>query len=54
MATSVRIAAWNANGLANHVQEIILFLNINTIDILIISESHVTDRTVVKIPNCNI
>jgi hypothetical protein len=33
MGTSIRIAAWNANGLANHVQEIILFLNINSIDI---------------------
>jgi exonuclease III len=54
MATSVRIASWNADGLANHVQEIILFLNINSIFILLISESHTTDRTVVKIPNYNI
>ena len=50
MATSLRIAAWNANGLLNHVQEITLFLNINKIDILLISESHSTERTVIKIP----
>ena len=51
MATSVRIAAWNANGLKNHVQEIILFLYLNKIDILLISESHITDYTTIKIPN---
>lgn len=50
MATSLRIAAWNANGLSNHVQEITLFLKINKIDILLVSESHATERTVIKIP----
>jgi hypothetical protein len=52
-ASSVRIAVWNANGLVRHVQKIILFLNINQIDILLISESHATDLTVLKIPNSN-
>lgn len=50
MSKSLRIAAWNANGLINHTQEIILFLEMNKIDILLISESHATVRTVVKIP----
>lgn len=50
MAKSLRIATWNANGLTNHVQEVILFLKHNKIDILLISESHATERTVVKIP----
>lgn len=50
MLTSLRIAAWNSNGLQNHVQEITIFLKVNKIDILLISESHSTDRTVIKIP----
>jgi exonuclease III len=51
MATSLRISAWNANGLKHHVQETILFLNINKIDILLVSESHTTEHTFVKIPH---
>jgi hypothetical protein len=51
MIHTLRIATWNANGLTNHTQEISLFLNINKIDILLISESHATNRTVIKIPN---
>lgn len=54
MAKSLRIAAWNANGLSNHIQEIILFLEMNKIDILLISESHATERTLIKIPHYNI
>jgi hypothetical protein len=47
---SLRISAWNANGITNHIQEIILYLTTNKIDILLISETHATDRTYVKIP----
>lgn len=50
MATSLRIAAWNANGLNKHVQEVTLFLKLNKIDILLISESHSTERTMIRIP----
>jgi hypothetical protein len=49
MVTSLRISVWNANDLNHHVQEIILFLNINKIDILLVSESHRTEHTFVKI-----
>jgi exonuclease III len=48
--SSLRTSAWNTNGLTNHIQEIILYLNINKIDILLISETHGTDRTYAKIP----
>jgi exonuclease III len=48
--SSLRISAWNANGLTNHIQELILYLNINKIDILLISETQATDPTYVKIP----
>uniref|UniRef100_A0A1Y1KFT3 Reverse transcriptase domain-containing protein n=1 Tax=Photinus pyralis TaxID=7054 RepID=A0A1Y1KFT3_PHOPY len=54
MASIVRIATWNANGLLNHKQELISFLNINKIDIILISETHFTDKTVLRIPNYTI
>ena len=50
MTKSLRIATWNSNGLHNHVQEISLFLTTNKTDILLISESHSTEQTVINIP----
>jgi exonuclease III len=50
MAKSLRIAAWNSNGLHNHVQEISLFLTTNKADILLISDSHSTEQTVINTP----
>jgi hypothetical protein len=35
----------------HHVQEIILFLNINKMDSFLVSESHTTEDTFVKIPH---
>ena len=40
MAKFLRIALWNANGHAQHKEEIQLFLQHNIIDILLISETH--------------
>jgi exonuclease III len=51
MDSSLRIALWNANGLANHILELQNFLNIHKIDIALISETHFTTRTVFKVPN---
>jgi exonuclease III len=45
---SLRIAEWKANGLANHKLERIQFLHDNKIDVLLASETHFTDRTVIK------
>ena len=50
MAKLLRIATWNSNGLHNHIQEISLFLTTNKIDILLISDSHSTEQTVINIP----
>lgn len=47
----LRIATWNANGLLNHKQEVITFININKIDILLVSETHFTDLSYFSIPN---
>lgn len=46
----LRIALWNSNGLLNHLNELELFINGNKIDILLVTETHGTDRTYVKIP----
>lgn len=47
----LRIAQWNANGLLKHRDEIILFLKQNFIDIMLISETHFTEKSYFKIPN---
>jgi hypothetical protein len=54
MATSLKILAWLANDLKHHIQQIILLLNTNKIDILLVSESHTTEHTFVKIPHYTI
>jgi hypothetical protein len=54
MVTSLRISAWNANGLEHNVQEITLFLNINRIGTLLVSESHTTEHPFVKVPHYTI
>lgn len=45
----LRIAIWNANGLSNHKDEIQVFLKSNNIDIILISETHFTNRSFFKI-----
>ena len=46
MTTPLRIVLWNANGLSNHKLELQTFLDMNKIDIALISETHFTSRTV--------
>jgi exonuclease III len=41
----------NANGLIRHKEELILFLKEQHIDILLISETHFTAESYIKIPN---
>jgi len=54
MAKFLRITLWNADGLAKHKDKIQLFLQQNTIDILLISETHFTKKSYFKIPHYNI
>ena len=54
MAHKLKIAIWNANGLCQHAQEINLFLQTFHLDILLVSETHFTERSHMKIPNYNI
>jgi len=51
MAKPLRISVWNANGLCKHAQELPHFLQLFDIDILLISETHFTDRSYIKVPN---
>jgi len=50
MIQNLQIAVWNANGLIQHYQELKTFLNINNIDIMLISETHFTNKSYFKIP----
>jgi len=53
MAKFLRIVLWNANGLAQHKEEIQLFLQQKKIDILLISETHFTKKSYFKMPHYN-
>src|SRR5204863_1996005 len=45
------IAVWNSNGLLNHYQEIKTVLVHQRIDIMLISETHFTNRRFIRIPD---
>lgn len=47
----LRFGLWNANGLVNHKQELQAFIIHNKIDVMLISETHFSDRSYFKIPN---
>jgi exonuclease III len=53
MAKFIKIALRNANGPAQHKDEVKTFLDHNAIDILLVSETHFTDRYSFKIPHYN-
>ncbi|PNF38076.1 hypothetical protein B7P43_G18153 [Cryptotermes secundus] len=51
---SIRFALWNANGLLKHKLELENFLNLHKIDVALISETHFTTRTMLKIQSYKI
>lgn len=51
MASSLRITTWNANEAFQRKSEIELFLTIEHIDILLLSETNLTEKSVFHIPN---
>jgi exonuclease III len=53
MTKFVKVALWNANGLLHHKDEIKIFLDHNAVDILLVSETHFTERSYFKIPHYN-
>ena len=48
---SFKIAVWNANGLSQHSTEVTQFLLDNQIDILLVSETHFTNKSFLRIKN---
>lgn len=54
MAWSYSLALWNANGLLNHRLELEQFLHTNKIDILLVSETHFTNRSYLTYKDYNI
>jgi len=50
MTKSLRIALWNANGIQTKTREVVVFLNMNNTDILLVSETHFTNRSYLRIP----
>lgn len=50
----INLAIWNANGLSRHELELKTFLINNSIDVMLISETHATDKTYVNFPNFDI
>ena len=53
MATQLKIVLWNANGLAQHVEEVKNYIQNQKSDMLI-SETHFTKESYFKIPNYTI
>ena len=54
MEKELNIVIWNANGLALRRQELTLFLINKNVDIMLISETHFTDKSYLNIRNYNI
>ena len=53
MINRLRIVLWTANGLARHANEIRTYLRLQEIDIMLISETHFTKKSSVRIPHCS-
>lgn len=51
---SLRIATWNINGLAPNIHELESIITTNKLDVVLISESHATERNSYKIQGFNV
>lgn len=50
----LKIILWNSNGLSQHILELRSFLQQNSVDVLLVSETHFTQKSFVNIPNYSI
>jgi exonuclease III len=46
MAKLIQLTLWNANGLTQHTEEMKTFISIHNIDVMLISETHFTDKAI--------
>jgi hypothetical protein len=51
MANFLRLASWNANGLNQHALEVKTFISLHNIDIMLILETHFTEKRYLKLLN---
>ena len=54
MATHLRIILWNGNGLAQHTDELSTYLRLQNVDAMLISETHFTAKSSIRIPHYSI
>jgi hypothetical protein len=54
MATFLQLALWNTNGLAKHADKLQTFLAIRNIDIMLLSETHFTQKSYLKLSHYTI
>lgn len=54
MHQDLNFAVWNANGLCLHAQELKIFIKTHNLDIVLVSETHFTDRSYFNIPQFSI
>jgi hypothetical protein len=54
MAQFLQLALWKANGLHQHAEELKTFLSLRNIGIMLISETHFTDKNYLRLPNYTI
>jgi exonuclease III len=47
----LRLALWNADGLTRHVDKLKTFISHYDIDVMLISETHFTDKSYLKLCN---
>jgi hypothetical protein len=50
MDNPLHLALWNANGLTQHAEELRTFISYHSIDVMLISETHFTDKNYFKLP----
>jgi hypothetical protein len=51
MAKFLQLALWNTNGLSQHTEELKTFISIHSIDFMLISKMHFTEKSYLKLPN---
>jgi hypothetical protein len=54
MAIQLKIVLWNANGLVQHAEEVTDYIQNKKADIMLISETHFTKKSYIKIPKYKI
>jgi exonuclease III len=50
MAKFLQLTLWKANGLTQHIEELKMFISHHNIDVMLISETHFTDKSYLKLP----